>query len=144
MPDWEQPFKEIALGKGRQIREGTRVAIVSIGHPGNAALRAAEILDSENISTAVFDMRFLKPIDEELLHSIFKQYKFIITLEDASIIGGLGSAVLEFKNDHGYDAYVKRLGIPDRFVEPGSPEDLYKECGFDTEGIVNACRLIVQ
>jgi len=118
------------------------VAIISLGHIGNSAIKAANLLSNENISVAIYDMRFLKPIDENLLHEVFKHFKRIITIEDGTIIGGLGSAVLEFKNDHQYDARVKRLGIPDRFIQHGSPEELYKECGFDVNGILNEIRKI--
>lgn len=140
MPNWKLPFEKLEPGKGRKIKDGNKVAIISIGHPGNNALKAAGILDIKNLSTAVFNMRYLKPIDEGLLHEVFQHFKFIITLEDASIIGGLGSAILEFKNDNEYDSRVVRLGIPDKFIEHGTPEELYKECGFDVEGIVDAVR----
>jgi len=140
MPNWKLPFEKLEPGKGRKIKDGNKVAIISIGHPGNNALKAAGILDIKNLSTAVFNMRYLKPIDEGLLHEVFQHFKFIITLEDASIIGGLGSAILEFKNDNEYDSRVVRLGIPDKFIEHGTPEELYKECGFDVEGIVAAVR----
>jgi 1-deoxy-D-xylulose-5-phosphate synthase len=88
-------------------------------------------------------MIFLKPIDEELLHEVFKNYSKVITLEDGTILGGLGSAVMEFMNDHGYHAAVHRLGIPDRFVEQGSPEELHAECGFDAPGIVFAIKKLL-
>ncbi|MCD4696166.1 MAG: 1-deoxy-D-xylulose-5-phosphate synthase [Bacteroidales bacterium] len=140
MPNWKLPFEKLEPGKGKKIKDGNKVAIISIGHPGNNALKAAGILDIKNLSTAVFNMRYLKPIDEGLLHEVFQHFKFIITLEDASIIGGLGSAILEFKNDNEYDSRVVRLGIPDKFIEHGTPEELYKECGFDVEGIVDAVR----
>ena len=143
MPDWKLPFEEIEIGKGQQIKEGKKVAIVSIGPVGNDAMKAAQILDNENISTAVFDMRFLKPLDEKLLHEVFSSFDFIITVEDGCIIGGLGSAVLEFKNDHNYTSKVKRLGIPDVFIQQGSPDELSAECGFDVAGIANAVRALV-
>ncbi len=140
LQEWKTPFEKLEPGKGHQIKEGSKLAIVSLGHMGNFALKAAQILDEEEISTAVFDMRFLKPIDTELLHKIFKEFDYIITLEDASIIGGLGSAVLEFKNDNNYNAETIRLGIPDKFIEQGTPEELYNECGFDINGIINSAR----
>jgi len=143
MPDWKTALKKLDIGKGQQLKAGEQMAIVSIGHMGNFAGKAAEILDNENISTAVFDMRFLKPIDEDLLHQIFNNFESIITLEDGSIIGGLGSAVLEFKNDHQYHSRIIRLGIPDRFIQQGTIEELYKECGFDVEGIVQSGREII-
>ena len=143
LPDWKLPFEEIEIGKGQQIKEGKKVAIISIGPVGNDAMKAAQILDNENISTAVFDMRFLKPMDEKLLHKVFSSFDFIITIEDGAIIGGLGSAVLEFKNDHNYTSKVKRLGIPDAFIQQGSPDELFAACGFDVAGITNAVRELV-
>ncbi|MDB4303484.1 1-deoxy-D-xylulose-5-phosphate synthase [Desulfosarcina sp.] len=140
LPDWKLPFEKLEVGKGQKVIDGKDVAIISIGHIGNSAIKAAKFLAGDDISVAVYDMRFLKPIDENLLHEIFKKFKHIITIEDGTIIGGLGSAVLEFKNDHNYTSIVKRLGIPDRFIQHGSPEELYKECGFDVDGIVRTLR----
>ena len=139
MPHWKTPFAELTVGKGRMIRDGKHLAIISIGPIGNIALEACNQLEEKNIEVALFDIRFLKPIDEELLISIFKKFTKIITLEDAAIIGGLGSAVTEFANDHGYhNATIHRLGIPDRFIEQGTPEELHHECGIDLQGIVNS------
>lgn len=142
LTEWKTPFEKLEVGKGKQIKQGDKLAILSIGHIGNLALKAAEILDQENISTAVYNMRFLKPLDETLLHGIFTKFDKIITVEDGSIIGGLGSAVLEFKNDNHCQATCIRLGIPDRFIQQGNPEELFKECGFDVAGIVNTARKI--
>jgi 1-deoxy-D-xylulose-5-phosphate synthase len=139
MPDWRLPFERLEIGKGQKVRDGKDLAIISIGPIGNSAIEAAKQLD-ENISVAVYDIRFLKPLDEELLHDIFKSHSKIITIEDGTIVGGLGSAVLEFKNDNNYTSIVKRLGIPDKFIQQGSPEELYRECGFDVEGIVDTLR----
>jgi len=139
MPQWKTPFNALVVGKGQIIREGKDLAIISIGHLGNIALEACKQLAGKNIDAALYDIRFLKPIDEELLREIFKKHTKVITLEDGSIIGGLGSAVTEFANDNGYhQAAIKRLGIPDRFVEQGTPEELHHECGIDIEGIMNA------
>lgn len=135
MTDWQKPFKTIEIGKGRQIRQGSDVALVTIGHIGNMAAAAADKLESEGISVAHFDMRFAKPLDHELLHKIGKSYNIIVTVEDGCLPGGFGSAVLEWLNDNGYNTKVIRLGIPDRFVDHGSQQQLYKECGFDTDGI---------
>lgn len=135
MPEWKTAFQEIEIGKGRIISEGEKIAIISIGHIGNTVIKASEKLLEENIRIGHFDMRFLKPIDEEMLHHILKNYQKIITVEDGTIIGGLGSAVLEFMSDHNYHTSVKRLGIPDKFIEQGSIAELSKECGFDAEGI---------
>ncbi|PKP01446.1 MAG: 1-deoxy-D-xylulose-5-phosphate synthase [Bacteroidetes bacterium HGW-Bacteroidetes-9] len=142
--DWKKPFEEIETGKGRKLRDGDKVAILSIGHPGNFAVEAFEILEKEGIQTGHYDMRFLKPMDETILHEVFGRYKNIITIEDGTINGGLGSAVLEFMADHGYQASVKRLGIPDRFLTHGKPEELYAECGFDVSGIMEAVREILK
>jgi len=137
MPQWKTPFAELNVGKGRKIREGKDFAILSIGDMGNTALRACELLATKGIEVALYDMRFLKPIDEELLHDVFKNYTKVITIEDGAIIGGLGSAVTEFANDKRYhNASVYRIGVPDRFVEQGTLEELHRECGMDIDGIV--------
>ena len=133
MVDWRTPFKELEVGKGRCLREGDEVALLSIGAIGMEAKRAMEQCGERSV--AWYDMRFLKPIDEGLLHEVFRRFKKIITLEDGTVVGGLGSAVLEFMADHGYSAKVVRLGIPNRFVEHGSQRQLYKECGYDAESI---------
>ncbi len=136
MPDWKLPMEKLEIGKGRKIRSGKDITIISIGHVGNFVTEAAQKLSTENIEVAHYDMRFLKPIDKILLHDVFKTHQKIITIEDGTIIGGLGSAVLEFMSDHNYKAEVKRLGIPDKFIEQGSLSELHKECGFDAEGII--------
>ena len=134
MVEWRTPFKELTIGKGRCLIEGDDIAIISIGAIGNEALKA--IQKTTGRSVAFYDMRFLKPLDEELLHGIFHKFKKIITLEDGTIVGGLGSAVVEFMADHGYSAKIVRLGIPDHFVEHGSQQQLYHECGYDCESIL--------
>jgi len=141
--DWKQPFSEIEIGKGQQLKEGSDLAILTIGPIGHEASKAIEILEKERISVAHYDMRFLKPIDNILLKSVFSKFNKIITIEDASIIGGLGSAVIEYMNDNSYKAKVIRLGIPDKFVDHGTQEELYKECGFDAQGIAIAARNLV-
>jgi len=135
LTDWRQPFQKLEIGKGEKLRDGKDLAIITIGITGNFVMEAAKQLEKENIQAGVYNMRFLKPIDEDLLLEVFKSYDKIITVEDGTIVGGLGSAVIEFMIDNNYKASVKRLGIPDRFIEQGSPEELYKECGFDVEGI---------
>jgi 1-deoxy-D-xylulose-5-phosphate synthase len=136
MQNWKTPFEALPVGKGRMIRKGKDMAIISIGHIGNVALEACAQLAGKGIDAALYDIRFLKPIDEELLHEVFKHHKKVITLEDGCIIGGLGSAVTEFANDHGYhNAEIHRLGIPDRFVEHGTLGELHHECGIDLDGI---------
>ncbi len=139
MHEWKTSFTALRVGKGRLIREGKDIAIIAIGNLGNVALEACIQLADQGIQAALYDMRFLKPIDEELLHEIFRQFNKIITLEDGSIIGGLGSAATEFANDNGYhSATIHRLGIPDRFIEQGTLEELHHECGIDKEGIFTA------
>src|SRR5436190_18342158 len=120
---WKTPFKKVAPGKGRKIKDGKKVAILSIGHPGNLVTQAITELQKEGIDPAHYDMRYLKPIDEELLHEVFGNYKKVITVEDGTILGGLGSAVLEFMADNRYSARVVRLGIPDKFIEHGEQKE---------------------
>ena len=138
MPQWKTSFAKLEVGKGRLIREGTDAAIITIGHVGNYAVEACTALEAAGRSVAHCDLRFIKPLDEELLHQVFRKFKKIITVEDGSVMGGMGSAVLEFMADHGYAAEVKRLGVPDMFVEQGSVAELHHACGFDTEGIIRA------
>jgi 1-deoxy-D-xylulose-5-phosphate synthase len=135
MPDWRTPFEAIKIGTGRKIQDGEELAILTLGHIGNYAVEACAQLAKKNINVAHYDMRFVKPIDEQLLHKIFSKYKKIITVEDGCVQGGFGSAVLEFMADNNYAAEVKRLGIPDRIVEHGEQIELHRECGFDPEGI---------
>lgn len=130
MVNWKTPFAKIEIGKGRKLNDGKDIAILSIGHPGNFAAQAISKLKEEGISVAHYDLRFAKPIDEAMLHEVFSRYKKIITVEDACIVGGVGSAILEFMADNNYQAQVKRLGIPDKFIEHGEPQELYEECGF--------------
>ena len=141
--DWKQPFREVPIGKGQLLKEGSDVAILSIGPIGNEATRAIRMLEKQHISVAHYDMRFLKPIDNILLKGVFSKFDKIITLEDATVVGGLGSAVIEYMNDNSYRAKVIRLGIPDRFVDHGSQEELYHECGYDAEGIAQAAKNLV-
>ncbi len=140
MPEWKTPFKEIEIGKGRLVKEGEDVAILSIGHIGNLALDAAHKLDLSGISTALYDMRFVKPLDEELLHTVFSKFKKIITIEDGTIVGGMGTAILEFMAEHGYTAEVKILGMPDAIVEHGEQSELYTECGYDVPAIIKTAQ----
>ena len=140
MPVWETPMKEMKIGRGRKVRDGKDIALISIGHVGNYALEASRRLGKEDIKAAHYDMRFLKPLDTGLLHEVFASFDNIITIEDGTIVGGLGSAILEFQADHGYTNTIRRLGIPDRFVSHGKQEELHKECGYDTTGIVRAVR----
>ena len=138
--NWRQPFEEIEVGKGRCIKSGDELALISIGTIGHKAQLAAIEMAREGISIAHYDMRFLKPIDKALLHEILSKFKNIITFEDGTIVGGLGSAVLEFAADHEYTPKVKRLGIPDRFVDHGTQSELLRECEYDKAGIVKAIK----
>jgi len=133
--DWKKPFQEIEIGKARKISEGSDIAVLSIGHPGIDVTSIVSKLSKENISIAHFDMRFVAPLDKEVLHSVFKNFRYIITVEDGVLKGGFGSAVIEFMSDNGYNSEVRRLGIPDYFVEHGTQEELYRECGYDAEAI---------
>lgn len=136
MTDWKTPMKEIKVGTGVRLRNGDDVAILSIGPIGNRAIDAADILEEQGISVGHYDMRFAKPIDEVLLHEVFGKHKKVITVEDGCIVGGMGSAVLEFMADNGYQAQVVRLGIPDQFIEHGSQDELYTECNYNVEDMV--------
>ncbi len=140
MTDWRRPMKEVEVGKGRMICDGEDVAILSIGHIGNEAVKACHELNAEGIHPAHYDMRFVKPLDQEILHHVFAKFKNVITIEDGCITGGMGSAVLEFMADHNYSANVVRLGIPDKIVEHGEQPELWAECGFDSEGIVRTIK----
>ena len=142
MKEWRTPFQQLELGKGRCLISGKDLAIVSIGTAGQLAKQA--ISKVTNYSIALYDMRFLKPLDEELLHQIFQNFSRIITLEDGTIQGGLGSAVVEFMADHHYQAHIVRLGIPDLFIEHGSQAQLYAECGFDEESILQQIEKLIQ
>ncbi|PUZ27755.1 1-deoxy-D-xylulose-5-phosphate synthase [Chitinophaga costaii] len=137
MPDWRRPFKAIPVGTGRKIREGKDIAILSIGHPGNFVTDAIKQLVIDGLQPAHYDMRFVKPLDEALLHEVFRQFEKVITVEDGTVAGGFGSAILEFMARHGYKADIKIMGIPDRIVEHGKPSELYRECGFDAKGIAH-------
>lgn len=140
MPEWRTPFEKIEIGKGRVIKEGEDVAILTIGHPGNFAVKACNMLKTEGFNPAHYDMRFAKPLDEAMLHEIANKFSKIITVEDGTIVGGFGTAVLEFMAANNYTPEVKMLGIPDRIVEHGNPEELHRECGYDAEAIVAAVK----
>jgi 1-deoxy-D-xylulose-5-phosphate synthase len=141
--DWKKPFTEIEIGKARQISEGDDLVVLSIGQTGNNVASVIKKLAKENISVAHYDMRFVAPLDTVVLHSVFKKFKHIITVEDGILKGGFGSAVVEFMCDNEYNSEVRRLGIPDYFVEQGTQDELYKECGYDAEGIEVAIREVL-
>ncbi len=140
MPEWKTAMKEIKPGTGRKLKDGEDIAILSFGHPGNFAAAAIRDVKAEGINPAHYDMRFVKPLDEAMLHEVFTKYKKIITVEDGTVVGGFGSAVLEFMNEQGYKADIRILGIPDRLVEHGTPKQLYDEIGIDANGIAEALR----
>ena len=143
MPHWQTPFELLPIGKGRRIHEGEELAILSIGHPGNFAQEAIKKLREKGISPAHYDLRYVKPLDEELLHEVFGRYKKIITVEDGCIMGGFGSAIVEFMADHQYHAEVVRLGVPDAFIHHGSPQELWRECQYDALAIEEAALAMV-
>jgi len=136
--DWKKEFKEIVVGKGEVIQKGKDLAILSIGHPGNFVINAQKKLKEDGISAAHYNMRFVKPIDEGLLHKIFKKFDKILTIEDGCVQGGFGSAVLEFMAKNNYSAKFKMLGIPDKFVSHGTQKELYAECFYDEDAIIKS------
>jgi 1-deoxy-D-xylulose-5-phosphate synthase len=140
MPDWRKPFSKISVGKGRKLKDGEDLAILSFGPIGNEASKA---IQASALSIAHYDMRFAKPLDEELLHEVFRKFDRVITVEDGCLQGGIGSAILEFMVEHSYTSKVKRLGIPDRIVEHGEQYQLWAECGFDAAGIQKAAEAMM-
>lgn len=142
--EWRKPFIEITPGVARKITGGRDIAILSLGYAGNIVQEALQKLNSSRVGIAHYDMRYAKPLDEECLHYVFKNYDKVITIEDGALIGGFGSAVIEFMCDNTYSAEVKRLGIPDTFIEHGTQQELYKECGYDADSIINAVRSMVK
>ena len=140
MPEWKTKMEEIRIGTGRKLKDGEEIAILTFGHPGNFAAAAIRDVKAEGINPAHYDMRFVKPLDEVMLHEVFGKFNKIITVEDGTVVGGFGSAILEFMNEHGYKADVKIMGIPDRLVEHGTPKQLYDEIGIDANGIAQVIR----
>ena len=136
MLDWKTPFEKLEIGVGRKIKDGEEIAILSFGHPGNFVLSAQETFEKEGLNIAHYDMRFVKPLDEKLLHTIFKKFNTIITIEDGCLQGGFGSAILEFMANNNYQTAVKRLGIPDEFIHHGSQEELHHDCKYDVNAII--------
>ncbi|GAO29362.1 1-deoxy-D-xylulose 5-phosphate synthase [Geofilum rubicundum JCM 15548] len=135
---WQRPFEQIQVGKGRCLRKGEEIAVLTIGPLGVKAGRVCEALASNGLQVGHYDMRFVKPLDTDLLHEVFSDYKAIVTIEDGTIVGGMGTAVIEFMADHGYHCPVKRLGVPDRIIEHGSQMELFKEVGLDMESMKQA------
>jgi 1-deoxy-D-xylulose-5-phosphate synthase len=143
MPNWKIPMQQLEVGKGRMVQDGEEVAILTIGHVGNYAVDVCRKLEAEDLHPAHYDMRFVKPLDEEMLHEVFSRFSKVVTVEDGCLMGGFGSAVVEFMTDHGYSAQVKRLGIPDKIIEHGEQIQLHRECGYDPEGIEQQVRALV-
>ena len=139
--EWQNtPFEELPIGKGRQLREGKDVALLAIGKTCSFALEAAQMAESENISTAVYDLRYAKPLDRELICDIAQRFKRIITVEDGVLRGGVGEAVTKLLADVGCTAKITTLGIDDAFIEQGTPSELYNLCGYDAQGILKAIK----
>ena len=143
MVDWQKPFEKIEIGKGRKLKDGKDIAILSFGHPGNFVQTAIRNLRPEGIDPAHYDIRFVKPLDTDLLHEVFQNYSMIITVEDATVVGGFGSAILEFMNEHNYNAKIKILGIPDTIVEHGTLKELQNECHYDTNAIMDTVKSLL-
>ena len=143
MVDWKKPFEELTIGKGRKLKDGKDIAIISFGHPGNFAQTAIRQLRIDGIDPAHYDIRFIKPIDEDLLHEVFQNYDKIVTVEDGTVLGGAGSAILEFMNANGYQSQIKILGIPDTVVEHGTLKELQQECHYDANAIAAAVKTLL-
>lgn len=137
LSEWKTPMKEVTVGKGRRLTNGDDIAILSIGHPGNFVQEAVGELSKIGVSVAHYDMRFVKPLDEIMLHEVFTKFKYIVSVEDGCVMGGFGSAVIEFMADQKYQADLTRLGIPDKYIHHGTQKELWSDCGFDAKGIVN-------
>ena len=131
----DEPFAAMEIGRGRCLKEGERIAVLTIGTVGNFASEAIARMEADGIRVAHYDLRFAKPLDQELLHEVGRKFRCVVTVEDGALSGGVGEAVVEFFCEHGYLPKVVSLGIPDRFVEHGTPAQLYAQCGYDAEGI---------
>ena len=141
--NWKSKMKEIKVGTGRTLYEGKDLAILSIGHIGNYATSAINQLNKDGIYPSHYDMRFVKPLDEKLLHKVMKKHKYILTVEDGCIIGGFGSAIIEFMAENKYNNSIQRLGIPDKIIEHGSQDELYHECKYDSDAIYKFCKKMI-
>lgn len=144
MTEWKTKMKKVKVGTGRKVTSGNDVAILTIGHPGNFAQKAIEDLKGSGASVAHYDMRFVKPIDEIMLHEVFTKFDKVITVEDGCLMGGFGSAVIEFMADQKYNAEIVRLGIPDEYIQHGTQKELWAECGYDTNAIVATVKEMLQ
>ena len=144
MINWKTPFEEIKIGTGRVVKQGEEIAILSFGNPGNFVVKAQEQFEKEGLDIAHYDLRFAKPLDEKLLHTIFQKFDKIITIEDGCLHGGFGSSILEFMANNDYQAKVKMLGIPDIFIHHGTQEELYNDCYYDAEAIISSVQKILE
>jgi 1-deoxy-D-xylulose-5-phosphate synthase len=140
MTEWKTPLREIKIGTGRKVTNGNDIAILTLGHPGNFAQEAIHELNELGVSVAHYDMRFVKPIDEVMLHEVFSKFQKVITVEDGCLMGGFGSAVIEFMVDQKYTAEIIRLGIPDEYVHHGTQEELWADCEMDQKAIVRTVK----
>ena len=131
----DEPFAAMEIGRGRCLKEGERIAVLTIGTVGNFASEAIARMEADGVRVAHYDLRFAKPLDQELLHEVGRKFRYVVTVEDGALRGGVGEAVVAFFCEHGYLPKVVSLGIPDRFVEHGTPAQLYAQCGYDAEGI---------
>ena len=138
--EWQTEMQEIKIGTGRKLKDGEEIAVLSFGHTGNFVSAAIRDVKRDGINPAHYDMRFAKPLDEKMLHEIFNKYSKIITVEDGTVKGGFGSAILEFMAENNYSAHVKILGIPDAIIEHGTPKELYNEVGIAANNIADAIR----
>lgn len=140
---WKTAFQRIKVGTGRKLTNGNDIAVLSIGHPGNFVQSAIAEMRESGASIAHYDMRFVKPIDEILLHEVFSKFNKIITVEDGCLMGGFGSAVIEFMADQKYNAEIIRLGIPDKYIHHGTQEELWEDAGFDTNAIIKTIKAML-
>jgi len=141
LTDWRKPFEPVVVGKGRRLKKGDDIAVLSIGPIGNLAEQAITAWEKESsLTAALYDMRFLKPIDTAILREVGKKYSRIITIENGAVTGGLGTAVMEFMMDNGFTPTIKRLGLPDRFIEHGSTPQLLHLCHIDEDAVISALR----
>jgi 1-deoxy-D-xylulose-5-phosphate synthase len=144
MTEWKTPMQAVSVGTGRKLTSGEDIAILTIGHPGNFAQKAIQELKDSGASVAHYDMRFVKPIDETILHEVFTKFDKVITVEDGCLMGGFGSAVVEFMADQNYSAHVVRLGIPDEYIQHGTQQELWEECGYDAAAIVEKVKQMLK
>ena len=141
--NYKESFEEIKIGKANIINQGDYISVISIGHIGNMIIEITSELKSQNINIGHYDIRFLKPLDEKLLHQIFQKYEYIITIEDGCLKGGMGSAILEFMSDYNYKNNIFRFGVPDKFIEHGSQKEQQKECKYDKYSVLKTIKNIL-